>query len=53
MMPGLVSQNGYDYMAIQVVFDIHNIEMSRRPDMLMKITKLINVIDTEKRNRKQ
>ncbi len=51
MMPGLIRQDGYDYTAIQVVFDVHGIEQARRPGLMVQITKLIDVIETERRKR--
>jgi len=51
MMPGLNRQDGYDYNAIQVVFDVYGIENRKRLEKLTLITKLIHVIDVEKKAR--
>ena len=51
MLPGLVGKGGYDYNAIQVVFDVHEIERGKRADMLNLITKLIDVVEAERRSR--
>ena len=42
---------GYDYNAIKVVFDIHEIEQARRQGMLASITRLIDIISAERRTR--
>jgi len=52
MMPGLLGSEGYDYSAIQVVFDIHDIEQSRRPDFLRRIAQIIKVVDEERRKKR-
>ena len=51
MLPGLRRTDGYDFMAIQVVWDAHEIEHKRRPGMLAQITKLIDIMETERRAR--
>lgn len=45
MLPGLVrGDGGYDYNAIEVVWNAHGIDQARRPDMLNGIVKLITVV---------
>jgi len=51
MMPGLARQDGYDFTAVQVVFDSYGIEQKRRPEMLEKVTRIINVLEKERRKR--
>jgi hypothetical protein len=51
MIPGLVTQGGYDYNAIQVILDSHSIGQAERPQMLAQVIKLIDVIETERRER--
>jgi len=52
MLSGLiVPQGGYNYQAIQVVFDCNEVDVSRRSELLNKITKLIDVIEIERRSR--
>lgn len=51
MLPGLVGRDGYDYNAIQVVFNVHEVERSSRPVMMDLITKLIDVVEAERRSR--
>jgi hypothetical protein len=51
MLPGLVGRGGYDYNAIQVVFDVHEVERGKRADMLGLITRLIDVVEAERRSR--
>jgi len=51
MLPGLMRSEGYDYNAIQVVFDIYEIEQSRRGGMFASINKLIDIISDERRTR--
>lgn len=53
MASGLIRDDGYDYSAIQVVMDIHNIPSGRRPAILKQITNIIGVINEEKRRRRQ
>ncbi|MFH2076785.1 MAG: hypothetical protein ABIJ57_15835 [Pseudomonadota bacterium] len=48
---GLLRTDGYDYGAIQVVFDIHGIPQARRPEMLNQIVRLIGVVDAERKAR--
>jgi len=52
MLPGLTRESGYDYSAIQVVFDIQGIEQARRPAILRRIVALIDVLDKAKRERR-
>ncbi len=53
MLSGLIKQDGYDYNAITAVFDIHAIELNERPELFSRITKLINIIELEKKSRQQ
>ncbi|MFH2076953.1 MAG: hypothetical protein ABIJ57_16705 [Pseudomonadota bacterium] len=53
MLPGLVREDGFDYAAIQVVFDAHAIDQDRRPTMLNQTIKLIGVVDAERMARRQ
>ncbi len=50
MLPGLIRESGFDYNAIQVVFDVNGIGQDARPKLLEQIIKLINII-SEKRRR--
>lgn len=52
MLPGLTRDSGYDYGAIQVVFDMHGIDPARRPALLRQIVTLIEVLDKAKRERR-
>lgn len=49
ILPGLIRENGYDYKAIEIVFDIEDVR--DRQGMFNRILKLIDVIDTEKKKR--
>jgi hypothetical protein len=51
MMPGLIRKDGYDYAAIQVVFDAYGIDPERRPGMFDRVLSLINVFEKERRKR--
>jgi len=51
MLPGLMRMEGYDYNAIKVTFDIHEIEQARRPQFFKSITSLIDIISAERRER--
>jgi len=51
MLPGLMRMEGYDYNAIKIVFDIHEIEQARRPQFFKSITSLIDIISAEHRAR--
>ena len=51
MLPGLMRMEGYDYNAIKVTFDIHEIEQARRPQLFKSITNLIDIISDERRAR--
>ena len=51
MLPGLMRMEGYDYNAIKVTFDIHEIEQARRPQFFKSITGLIDIISAERRAR--
>jgi hypothetical protein len=51
MFSGLVRQDGFDYGAIQVVFDTCEIKKERRPKMLRQITLLIDVVNKEREKR--
>lgn len=53
MLPGLIRQDGYDYMAIRVVFNQWEKETGKQSSMTMfrQILKLIDVIETERRKR--
>ena len=54
MLPGLIRHpGGYDYTAIQVIFDTHGIEQAKRPATMAEIVKLINVIDAERKAREK
>ena len=53
MLPGLVTEGGYDYNAIAVILDGFAIAPHRRPRMLMQIKQLIGIVDTERRKRQQ
>lgn len=51
MMPGLIRRDGYDYTAIEVVLNAHGIEQARRPEMLGKVTRIIDTLEKERRKR--
>lgn len=51
MLPGLMRMEGYDYNAIRIVFDIYEIDQERRQEMFTGITRLIDIISTERRTR--
>lgn len=51
MLPGLVWPDGYDYEAIRVTLDIHEVAQAARPALFHLILQLINVVEAEKRSR--
>ena len=51
MLPGLVSQNGYDYNAVHMVFEAYGVDKKTRQKMLPLIVKLIEVVDNERKAR--
>lgn len=52
MLPGLQRMEGYDYDAIEFVWDVYEIERERRRGMFDSITSLIDVINAEQRERR-
>jgi hypothetical protein len=54
MLPGLINpMGGYDYNAIRVVFDVHNIEQEKRPSLMAQYVKVIEVIDKARQEKAQ
>lgn len=51
MLPGLVTQGGFDYSAIQIVFDAHGIKQERRSELMSTFVKMIGLIEKVRRER--
>ncbi len=52
MLSGLIREDGYDYTAIQVVFDCYGIEQEARPELMERIKKMIDVVEAERIRRR-
>jgi hypothetical protein len=54
MLPGLINpMGGYDYNAIGVVFNVHDIEQDKRSVLLAQYVKVIEVIDKAKQDKQK
>lgn len=51
MLPGLITQGGYDYNAVGLVFESFSIAQEKRPLMFRRIKKMIDILDRERRKR--
>jgi hypothetical protein len=54
MLPGLINpMGGYDYNAIEVVFNAHDIAQDKRSVLLAQYVKVIEVIDKAKQDKQK
>jgi hypothetical protein len=53
MLPGLLTPDGFDYSAIEIVLNAHRIRSAKREIMLRQIVGMVGVIDKERQKRRQ
>ncbi len=51
MLPGLIQERGYNYTAIESVFEIEGIDRGRRRGIFQQVLKLLDVVSKERQKR--
>jgi len=53
MLPGLLRQDGFDYSAIEVVFNTYKITNEKREFLFRQIVEVVDIIDKERQQRRK